>query len=294
MPTRPLTVSAIALALAAAAAGELLAAEAGAFSPEIVAVPPGSFEYRTSGEYLADEFPIDAPMVRVTFSRPVEIMRYQVSAREYGRCVKDGACDAPWGSPPLVTGSGEAEFPVTGVSFTDAVDYAKWLTEQTGAKWRLPSDEEWAYAAGGRFVDDAVSAGENSADPSKRWLLRYKKYNSPEILLDPAVKPRGAFEVNEYGIADMSGNVWEWTHSCYRRVRVDKHGNRLGKPTRNCGVRIAEGRHRAYISFFVKDAKGGGCSVGAPPTHLGFRLIRDPARSVIDRLSNFWRALVSG
>jgi hypothetical protein len=30
--------------------------------------------------------------------------------------------------------------------------------------------------------------------------------------------------------------------------------------------------------FFVKDAKGGGCSVGTPPDNLGFRLVRDDNR----------------
>ena len=31
----------------------------------------------------------------------------------------------------------------------------------------------------------------------------------------------------------------------------------------------------AYISDFIRDARGGGCSVGTPPAYLGFRLVRD-------------------
>ena len=42
-----------------------------------------------------------------------------------------------------------------------------------------------------------------------------------------------------------------------------------------CGIRVVEGRHRTYMSDFVRDARGGGCSVGTPPSNLGFRLVRD-------------------
>jgi len=38
---------------------------------------------------------------------------------------------------------------------------------------------------------------------------------------------------------------------------------------------VTVGRHRAPMSSFVRDPKTGGCSVGAPPANLGFRLIRD-------------------
>ena len=43
----------------------------------------------------------------------------------------------------------------------------------------------------------------------------------------------------------------------------------------NCGVHVLEGRHRAYMSNFVRDGKSGGCAVGTPPENLGFRLVRD-------------------
>jgi hypothetical protein len=45
--------------------------------------------------------------------------------------------------------------------------------------------------------------------------------------------------------------------------------------TVNCGVRVAEGQHRSYVTDFIRDARAGGCAAGVPPAHLGFRLVRE-------------------
>lgn len=74
----------------------------------------------------------------------------------------------------------------------------------------------------------------------------------------------------------MAGNVWEWTQTCHRRVHVDAAGSVLSEVPA-CGIRVLGGRHRTPMSFFVRDARSGGCSVGVPPDNLGFRLVRRQA-----------------
>jgi hypothetical protein len=59
------------------------------------------------------------------------------------------------------------------------------------------------------------------------------------------------------------------------RQALDGRLHRIGKPIVNCGVRVVEGRHRTYLSDFIRDARAGGCQVGTPPTNLGFRLVLD-------------------
>lgn len=236
--------------------------------PETVTLPAGSFDYRASGEYLEDGFPVDAPMERVAFSKPFEMMRYQVTVGEYDTCVQDGVCEERLGH-----GKHSPHLPVTGVSYRNANAYAMWLSKQTGFKWRLPTDKEWAYAAGSRFIDDAVSVEKDVNNPATRWLAKYKKYSDLETGSDPVVKQPGFYGANKHGIYDMSGNIWEWTETCYTRTRLNEAGEIQNK-TDNCGVRISAGQHRAYITFFIQDAKGGGCAVGAPPDHLGFRLLK--------------------
>ena len=258
--------------------------------PELVSVKPGVHNYRASGEFLKDGYPVDAPVVPVRIPRPVVIMKYQVSASEYARCVSDKAC-----KPPLESRDNGDAMPVTGVSFKDARDYAHWLSGKTGVTWRLPSDEEWSYAAGSRFVDDALGAPDDPDNPFTRWLLKYRKYAGLDKGAVSTIRTRGTFGANENDIHDMSGNVWEWTSTCYNRSRVNRKGRILAGSTANCGVRIAEGQHRAYITFFVQDAKGGGCAVGAPPDHLGFRLVKDnPPLFSIGRVRNWLNSLRIG
>ena len=171
--------------------------------------------------------------------------------------------------------------PVVKVSWRDANAYASWLSHKTGRTYRLPADEEWAFAAGSRFVDDSVETDESS-DPSKRWLARYEKESNRENL-DKDVKPAGAFGINEHGLVDMAGNVWEWTDTCYRRVALDP-GAASSHATVNCGVRVVAGRHRSYMTDFIRDPRSGGCAVGVPPANLGFRLVRGRERTLRYRL----------
>ncbi len=248
--------------------------------PETVTIEAGSFQYRSSGEYLEGGHAVDAPMAEVTFDRPFEIMKYQVTVGDYERCVAQAVCE-----PRLNQGLDAANLPVTGVSHADATTYAKWFERQTGRSWRLPTDEEWAYAAGGRFVDDAVNADRDPENPAARWLAMYQKFADLETGADPVLKPAGAYGTNERGVFDMSGNVWEWTDSCYRRSRIEPDGSET-LIANNCGVRIAAGQHRSYVTFFIQDAKGGGCMVGAAPDYLGFRLVAGTPVGPIRRLLN--------
>ena len=243
----------------------------GVVSPiETVSVAAGRFEYRVAGEFRRAGRVVDGPVVEKQLRRPVEIMKYQVSAAEYAACVADRACQ-----PADTRASGDV--PVTGVSWRDAGAYAAWLSARTGDTWRLPSDEEWAFAAAERFGDDANGIeADDAANPAARWLAAYR-YRADPRERDMAPKPRGHFGVNSNGLADLSGNVWEWTDTCFARNRIDAAG-RLSESTVNCGVRVIGGLHRGYMSNFLRDGKSGGCAAGmAPPDNLGFRLVRERA-----------------
>jgi Uncharacterized conserved protein len=94
------------------------------------------------------------------------------------------------------------------------------------------------------------------------------------LVLDSAPQLFGSFGANENGLLDMAGNVWEWTSTCFVRSVLNDAGETISNSP-NCGVRVAEGQHRAYVTDFIRDARAGGCAVGVPPSNLGFRLVRE-------------------
>ena len=189
----------------------------------------------------------------------------QAAIDRAGRCVEAGAC-------PILEDNdlAAANRPVVKVSWRDAQAYAAWLSRETGEHYRLPTDEEWAYAAASRFKDDALP---ETDDPGQRALGLYTR-DRGDGDVDREPQPIGTFGANENGLVDVAGNVWEWTDTCFTRSALDGHGETVAS-TVHCGVRVVEGRHRAYMTDFVRDARSGGCSAGVPPTNLGFRLVRD-------------------
>jgi formylglycine-generating enzyme required for sulfatase activity len=276
----------LALACAAGLAGPIavapmvsdIALHGTAAEPAIVKIAPGNLSYREAGDFTRAGQQAEAPLRTMLFSRPLHIMREQVSSADYQLCVLDGACRA------LDRGIAIApDRPAVQVSWHDAEAYAGWLSRKTGHHYRLPSDAEWAFAAGSRFKDDGAPV--DADDPSKRWISRYER-ESERDLSDTTAYPFGKFGLNERGVSDLAGNVWEWTSTCFVRSRVDEAGN-AGRPTVNCGVRVVEGAHRAYVTDFIRDARAGGCAQGVPPANLGFRLVREE-RSWVASVSARW------
>jgi len=110
--------------------------------------------------------------------------------------------DGTWAAP-----DGTGSFPVTGVSFLDAADYARW------AKKRLPTPQEWELAA--RGVD--------GRDYPFGTRLDTKACNAHTRDL----KPRGKYprDLSPYGVRDMAGNVAEWTGSGGSTLATVKGGS---------------------------------------------------------------------
>ncbi len=135
---------------------------------ETVTVKAGEFSYRAAGDFSRDGMQIDAPLLQVKQKKPIAIMRSQVTEAQYAQCVRENACRATGrGSEP------RADVPVVNVSWEDATAYAQWLSAKTGETWRLPTDQEWAFAAGSRVKDDVIET--TSTDFGERWIAKYEK-----------------------------------------------------------------------------------------------------------------------
>jgi formylglycine-generating enzyme required for sulfatase activity len=234
--------------------------------PETVDIPAGPYSYRIAGQFRVGTHIVDAPIQQRVANEPLTIMKFPVSQADYAACVTASGCNAT----DVVAGT---DMPQTGISFHDAIAYAAWFSELTQRNWRLPTDEEWTRAAGDRFHDAALGDPGNADDPAQRWIENYRAQTITRGDSEPELLSRGSYGENDLGIADISGNIWEWTDTCYRTGNLSENGKSIVDSSEYCGVRAAQGKHRAYIIEFVRDAKVGGCAVGIPPDYLGFRLV---------------------
>ena len=234
-------------------------------------VPSGQLDYYPAGEFLRNGYPTVPAKATVRFDAELVVATRQVSQAEYARCVDDGACK------PLDRShrdNAAPDLPAVGVSWRDATAYAEWISKKTGESYRLPTYVEWVHAAGSAYKEDVILDEFDINNPAQRWLAEYALETQRKTSVDGTLRPFGDFGVNDVGILDMAGNVWEWTDTCHVRQHLESEGGEALK-NENCGVRVVAGAHRSYIPDFIRDAKSGACSVGVPPSNLGFRLVRD-------------------
>lgn len=175
-----------------------------AFPPkqaEIKLAPAGEIKI-TGGEVLLGGEDTKMPLRRVNVD-DFAIGETEVTNAQYAEFVEDSKHPAPAGWKDGKVAPGTDDYPVVGVTWTDANDYCDWLSKKINATVRLPSEAEWERAARG-----------DKTDYKYPWGISWK---------DSAVLPDGATKGkilpvksapdgrSPFGVYEMSGNVWEWT-----------------------------------------------------------------------------------
>ncbi|MBI3829178.1 MAG: formylglycine-generating enzyme family protein [Planctomycetes bacterium] len=138
-----------------------------------------------------NEFP--AHVVRLT--KAFYMGRFDVTQEQYQQIM--GA------NPSSFIGT---DNPVENVSWADAHDFCKKLSEKSGETVRLPSESEWEFAC------RAGSAAKYCSGDSEEDLERVGWHDSP---ITNSTHPVGQKEANRFGLYDVHGNVWQWCQDWY-------------------------------------------------------------------------------
>ncbi len=132
----------------------------------------------------------------------------------------------------------EEDHPVIHVSQNDANAYCKWLSVQTGKKYRLLTEAEWEYAAkGGPRHDTFIFSGSNDMEKVGwyAWNSGFKTH------------PVGKKKPNGLGIYDLSGNVWEWCGDKFAPYSAAEQTNPTGPDTGSTAI-MRGGGWRFYVT----------------------------------------------
>lgn len=153
--------------------------------------------------------------------------------------------------------------PVVGICWHEARAYCAWLSVQTGQPFRLPSEAEWEAAARGGKGRRYAWKGDFDAGRCNTFETHVRGTTPPGVF------PGGD---TPEGLADMNGNVWEWTGSLYRPYEYNA-GDGRENPEAD-GPRVVRGG-----SWYV-DRDFARCAYRFRPRpdlrdgSLGFRVVR--------------------
>ncbi len=199
--------------------------KSGGRGPTMIQVPAGTFRMGGASSLVS---PDETPRHEVRV-RSFMVSVYEITFEEYYRFAK-----ATGRKLPKNNGWDVKTHPVINVSWDDAQAYTRWLSKETGMRYRLLSEAEWEYAA---------RAGTTS---SFWWGLKAGSGNAhcfdckTDFSLSKPAKV-GTYKPNPFGLYDTAGNVFEWVHDCYHRNYQDAPDDGSVWEGGDCDVRVARG-----------------------------------------------------
>ncbi len=158
------------------------------------------------------------------------------------------------------------DYPMYYVSWDEAMEFCRLLSNKTGRTYTLPTEAQWEYAArGGNKNEGAKYAGSNMID-AVAWYTD-NSGSSTHIV--------GSKRANALGIYDMSGNVWEWCKDWYTSSYVSYDTNNPVGPSSG-SARVRRGGSRSNSASYCRVADRNYFSPGYRKFNLGFRVVLLP------------------
>jgi formylglycine-generating enzyme len=172
---------------------------------------PGGFYFLGSPPAESGRYWDEGPQHKVQLS-PFYLTDKEITNAQYGQFLAATGHRAPlyW----LDKNLNAPQQPVVGVTWSDAVAFAQWVSSVTGEKYRLPTEAEWEVACRGGLIAEPFPWGDRPPEQDRRFLANYNPnpYDKDGFLFSG---PVGSYPPNGYGLYDMAGNVAEWCGDWY-------------------------------------------------------------------------------
>ena len=224
-------------------------------APAMVAIPAGNF---LMGSELGAED--EKPVHHVTLEafsmskHEVTMQQYRVFALATGR-------------PAPQYLAQDSNLPITNISWHDANAYARWLSNKTKRRFRLPTESEWEYAARAgtttRYnTGDSLVNAANCVGCGGQWSGK-------------AVAPVGSFAPNEFGLFDVHGNVWEWVSDCWTNDYNGRTKSAASFEFEDCNRRVLRGGSWYNDADYARASYRGNEIAGFRDDGVGFRVVHE-------------------
>jgi formylglycine-generating enzyme required for sulfatase activity/serine/threonine protein phosphatase PrpC len=233
--------------------------KSGGNGPTMIKVPAGRFRMGgASAIVAADEVP----------RHEVDVSSFMVSVYEVTFAEYDRFANATGRKKPKSSGWDRKTHPVFEVSWDDALAYTRWLSKQTGKRYRLLSEAEWEYVA---------RAGTTT---SFWWGTRAGAGNAHcfDCKTDFSTsKPAriGTYKPNAFGLYDTAGNLFEWVHDCYHAGYKDAPDDGSVWDGGDCKVRIVRGGAYGSPADSMRVENRHKFQSGKGQYNVGIRVARD-------------------
>jgi serine/threonine protein kinase len=206
---------------------------------------PAGLAHLGSGESETDRIPSEYEHI-VKFTKPFYMATTVVTQKQYDFVVTDKPDPSKWRGPDL---------PVENVTWTQAIEFCRRLSELEHAKYRLPTEAEWEYAC---------RANNTAPFPDERWVFSVE--NSGGV-----VHPVAQKLPNVWGLYDMQGNVGQWCSDLYGLTENDEHN-----PVAPTARRNIKGGGALQALTKCRAAARASAPEDYRVPDVGFRVVRDP------------------
>jgi formylglycine-generating enzyme required for sulfatase activity len=221
---------------------------------ELVCIPPGEFmmgspaneEGRNSGE---------GPQHRVKISKGFYMNVTEVTQAQWKTVMGN--------NPSYFKGD---DLPVEMVSWDDAVEFCRRLSQKEGKGYRLPTEAEWEYAC------RAGSTTRFCYGDSDTSLVDYAWYTNNSI---GKTHPVGQKKPNAFGLYDMHGNVWECCSDWYDAGYYSQSPGDDPKGTSTGQYRVLRGGGWNHVASYCRVAYRYNDTPDNHNYFIGFRLVLD-------------------